>query len=348
MSEIPAPTPDPTLQRTITPVSGRLAPARLGGLVILAAAILGCGVLVLASWRNDHRDTDHGPHQAARQVVAFEPAPPQPPTLAAPGPDAPALGSPQLTDVPALPQPNPSPSDAPPPASPLIAFRQGAMSGSAAPAPPAAADAHPTTDLDGRRKGSAIGLARATRLPDRNFLILAGSTLPCILQTAMSSTTPGYVSCLIPRDVLSATGGVVLLEKGTRVMGEYRANLRQGQRRLFVLWTRAVTPGGVAVSLASPAADALGRAGFDGQIDTHFWDRFGAGLLLSVVDEGGGDRTSQGHANSPVRTSSEAAAVALQASLDIPPTLTKSQGAEVSIFVAQDLDFSGVYDLADR
>ena len=97
----------------------------------------------------------------------------------------------------------------------------------------------------------------------------------------MDSTTPGYVTCLVPRDVYSDNGAVVLMEKGTRVLGEYRAGLRQGQRRLFVLWTRAVTPDGVAIALASPAADALGRAGFDGEIDTHFWERFGGALLLS-------------------------------------------------------------------
>ena len=63
---------------------------------------------------------------------------------------------------------------------------------------------------------------------------------------AMDTATPGYVSCLIPRDVLSDNGAVVLMEKGTKVLGEYRSSLKQGQSRLFVLWTRAVTPAGVA------------------------------------------------------------------------------------------------------
>ena len=68
--------------------------------------------------------------------------------------------------------------------------------------------------------------------------------------------TPGYVSCLIGQDVYSDNGDVILMEKGTRVLGEYRSGMHQGQRRLFVLWTRAVTPAGVAVGLASPASDA--------------------------------------------------------------------------------------------
>ena len=41
-------------------------------------------------------------------------------------------------------------------------------------------------------------------------------------------------------------------------------------------------------------------------------------------------------------------AMALQNSVNIPPSLRKAQGAEVSIFVAQDLDFSTVYGLAAR
>lgn len=32
--------------------------------------------------------------------------------------------------------------------------------------------------------------------------------------------------------------------------------------------------------------DALGRAGFSGEVDTHFFERFGAAMLLSVVDDG--------------------------------------------------------------
>ncbi len=202
--------------------------------------------------------------------------------------------------------------------------------------------------LDRLRQVSPIGQARAGRLPDRRFLITAGTTVPCVLQTAMDSATPGYVSCVIPRNVYSDDGSVVLMERGARVLGEYRAGLQRGRGRLFVLWTRAVTPEGVAVALASPAADALGRAGFDGRIDSHFWERFGGALVLSIVDGAAYTAVDAGTDRSVVRAPSEAASVALQDSVGIPPTLRKDQGSEVSIFVAQDLDFASVYRLRPR
>ncbi|MCW1411123.1 type IV secretion system protein VirB10 [Rhizobium sp. 1AS11] len=192
--------------------------------------------------------------------------------------------------------------------------------------------------------------SRAGALGDRDFIVAMGTSIPCVLETALSSDQPGFTSCVINRDVLSDNGRVVLMEKGTQVVGEYRGGLRRGQKRLFVLWNRAKTPKGVIITLASPATDALGRAGVDGYVDTHWWERFGSAILLSIV----GDATS--YANSQLQDSDvqaqnttsagqQAAAIAVEQSINIPPTLMKHQGELVPIFVARDLDFSSVYRL---
>lgn len=192
--------------------------------------------------------------------------------------------------------------------------------------------------------------SRAGTLGNRDFIVAMGTSIPCVLETALASDQPGFTSCVINRDVLSDNGRVVLMEKGTQVVGEYRGGLQRGQKRLFILWNRAKTPKGVIVTLASPATDALGRAGVDGYVDTHWWERFGSALLLSIV----GDATS--YANSQLQDSDvdaqnttsagqQAAAIAVEQSINIPPTLLKHQGELVSIFVARDLDFSGVYRL---
>ncbi|WP_421937315.1 type IV secretion system protein VirB10 [Phenylobacterium sp.] len=351
--------PDLPLDRTISPIAGPLGGGRRGKALTFAGLLAGCGVIAFASWSADRPKPDKRPEQAARQVVPFEPAR-SPPTLADPGTGAPSLGGPDVR-VPAIEDdaapsagaPPTSPSRSAPRAAPIMAWTRGGsplslVADATRPLVPAFQPEGSETELDQLRRGSRIGQATARQLGDRNVLILAGTTLPCVLQTAVDSSTSGYVTCIIPSDVYSDNGAVVLLDKGTRVLGEHRGGMRQGQRRIFVLWTRAVTPHGVAIDLASPASDALGQGGFDGAVDTRFWDRFGAALLLSVVDDGasavaGGDRRG-----ATARLPSDAAALAVEGAQDIPPTLRKPQGAEVAILVAQDFDFSAVYALKAR
>ena len=362
----------PTIDRGISPIAGRLG-GRGSKLVTLAALGLGGAVFLFATWDRGGAEVHKAKaDEPARQVVPFEPARrnPAPPLLTNPSldPEAPVLTS-SDGQIPAL-ETSPSASSSSPSEaerrqtlidaarrSPVLAYsRPGSLiapTGGPTETAFAAGTSAPiqarVTPLDGLRQTSPIAEARAGRLGDRNLLLTAGAAIPCILQTAMDSATPGFVSCILPRDVYSENGTVVLMERGTRVLGEYQGGLQQGRNRLFVLWTRAVTPAGVTVSLASPAADALGRAGFDGRVDTHFWDRFGGALLLSLVDDGlYAAAGREGALRETARVPSDAAGVALQNSVDIPATLRKPQGAEVSIFVAQDLNFAGVYRLSAR
>lgn len=210
------------------------------------------------------------------------------------------------------------------------------------------ASSQQTTNLDTLRRASVIGQTQARPLPDRNFLITAGSFIPCVLQTAMDSSQPGYVSCIVPRNVYSDNGRVVLLEKGTKIFGEYQGGLNRGQYRLFVLWTRAVTPRGIAIDVGSPATDALGRGGVDGKVENFFWKRFGTALLFSLVEDGAtvGAEAVGNNGSNTTRVPSDAASTVLQQNGDIKPVLRKNQGEDVGITVAQDFDFSTVYGLA--
>lgn len=201
-------------------------------------------------------------------------------------------------------------------------------------------------------RASRFEASRAARLPDRDFLLTQGSHIPCTLQTAMDSTQPGMTVCVVPNDILSASGHVVLLDKGTKVVGTYTGELRQGQGRIFVLWTRAETPSGVVIDLSSPGTDALGRSGFDGQVETHFWARFGAAILLSIVEDAGSAASSalqsgsgNNYGGNTLQTPGNAAGTALQGTANIQPTLRKNQGEDVAIMVARDLDFRGVYNV---
>ena len=194
----------------------------------------------------------------------------------------------------------------------------------------------------------------ASLLPDPNMTLTQGMFLDCILQTALSSEVPGMTSCVLARNVYSTNGNVLLLERGSRLVGQYQAaQLRHGQSRIFVLWTRAETPDGVIIDLDSPNTDALGRSGLDGKVDNHFWARFGSALLLSVVDDlaSSAVQNSSGSTNNSLtftntaNSANDAAAIIVENTVNIPPTLTQAQGAHVNIFVARDLYFGNVYGL---
>jgi len=201
------------------------------------------------------------------------------------------------------------------------------------------------SDFSGQLGHAAIQTVRASFVPNRSFLLSAGTLVPCTLQTAINSTQAGFVSCVINHDVYSEDGRVVLLDKGTKVLGQYSGGLQQGQARLFVVWVRALTPRGVAIDLGSPAADELGRSGMPGGVDTQFWQRFGAALMLSVIEDTMNvvGRSVASYGSNTTSVPSNTASIALQSSINIKPILKKNQGDLTSIFVAKDFDFSPVY-----
>ncbi len=247
---------------------------------------------------------------------------------------------------------------------PLIAFNSGqtADAGAAAPVgvepgiqwPPMStgAPAEPAgATLAASLEAVAVPGASAQVLRDPNLTITQAQILQCALNTAINSQVPGFVSCTLTSDVYSTNGRVVLLERGSRIVGQYEsAQLKQGMSRIFVLWTRVETPKGVVMALDSPATDALGQAGIGGRVNRHFWQRFGAGLLLSLVDDvaaaavddGGGQNVEF---SNTAESASDAASIALENSVGIPPTLSKAQGGLVNVFVARDLYFGSVYDV---
>lgn len=211
--------------------------------------------------------------------------------------------------------------------------------------------------------GQALGststpMVQASILPDRNLLITKGTFLDCALETAVDTTVSGFTSCRITHNTYSDNGRVLLLERGSRITGEYKSSqVKAGMSRIFVLWDRVETPNGVVVELDSPGIDALGRSGLPGHVNNHFFKRFGAALMLSVFDDyakyqiakqrgsGGSDTLNFG---GTMGESQRLAELALQNSIDIPPTLYINQGDHIKVYVARDIDFSTVYRLLAR
>ncbi|MEL7218310.1 MAG: TrbI/VirB10 family protein, partial [Pseudomonadota bacterium] len=189
---------------------------------------------------------------------------------------------------------------------------------------------------------AATSRVTAGRLRNPARTIPQGTVIPAVLETALDSTRAGGVRALVQRDIAGFDGTRVLIPRGSRLYGEYEADLRSGQNRALVQWTRLIRPDGVTIALDSPSSDPLGRAGVRGKVDSKFLQRFGGALLQSVLDIGVGLAVNQATDGVIVALPGSTQNVQVTDQQRVQPTLKVKHGSSVSVFVARDLDFSTV------
>ncbi len=214
---------------------------------------------------------------------------------------------------------------------------------------PPGAPASASGNLEDRLRVSLTPAVQAQVLPTQRFLLPKGAFLDCTLESAIDSTLPGLVTCVTATDSFGVDGMTVLIERGSKLVGETQGDVHQGAARVFVLWTQVRTPTGVVVALGSPGTDELGRAGLPGEVNRHFFQRFGAAMLISIIEGAvqGAAQRSNGAGTVVVSPSGTEAipTEVLKSTVNIPPTLTKDQGDRIQVLVARDLDFRSVYEL---
>ena len=234
-------------------------------------------------------------------------------------------------------------------------FLRSSETGEAAPAAEAGPGASSASGPDRGQLASYLtpSVAASTKaqvLATRRFIIPKGNFLDCTLETAINSELPGLTTCVTAFDIFGADGKVVLIERGSKLVGETRGQASQGMSRLFILWTEVRTPSGVVVQLDFPGTDELGRAGVTGTVDNHFWARFGAAILITVIDGvlQGVIQNQESKGSTIVLNPQGGQQVVddiLRNTINIPPTITVNQGTRVQVIVAKDVDFRSVYEL---
>ena len=204
--------------------------------------------------------------------------------------------------------------------------------------------------------GTTFSARVAEKRGDRTLLLTRGTTIPCVLVTKIVTDHAGLTKCQATKDVWSANGKTVLIERGSVFLGEQTAAMLQGQARVAVRWTQMETPKGILVDIDSPSVGKLGAAGNAAWVNHHFWKRFGGSIMISLIGDfsnglskrisrksGSNDFTLEETGSSM----DEIAAEAIRNSINIPPTGTINQGALLNIMVARDIDFSKVYERID-
>ncbi len=210
-------------------------------------------------------------------------------------------------------------------------------------------------EFTGNLNPTATAKAQASMIGNRSLLLAKGTLIDCVLNTALTSGVPGMSSCTTSKPVYSDNGKTLLIDRGSTISGEFNGQMKTGQSRMYVLWTRLKTPKGVIVNLDSPGADALGRPGLSGDIDKHWWERIGSAFMLSLVQDAIGYAATRGANNNngasqmyfqnTQQSGENMAAAILKETISIPPTLSKNQGDRVTVYVARDIDFSNVYQV---
>ena len=290
--------------------------------------------------------------QTAPPPPAEVPAPPAPAPQPVPMPSA----SPAQPPPPAMPVPQAMSEDAYLRSPTLVVDLAPPEAGTAQAAQPTTAAAPAPGDAPGtaeerfaaRTLGPGQGGGQAVQMRDLSRTVPQGVLIAAVLESAINSDLPGAVRGVVSRDVRSFDGGRVLIPRGSRLIGQYKSAATLGQTRAFVVWNRIITPAGISIDIASPAVDRLGRGGVEGDVDTHFLQRYGGAILLTVLNAGMTAAVNAG-SNSGSNTlvlgypgQVGQAVTGGGGTRDIPATLRVPQGAAIQVFVARDLDFSSV------
>ena len=177
-------------------------------------------------------------------------------------------------------------------------------------------------------------------------MLQAGSIIPAALVTGLSSDVPGQVVAQVTQNVRdSVTGRHLLMPQGSRLIGEYDADIAAGQSRALLVWTRLILPDGRSVTLDKEhAADASGQAGIRDRVDRHWGEIFRAAAVSTLL--GVGTELVSGHAEDRLvralrRGAQDAVGDAgqqlVRRSLDVRPTLTVRPGTPVRVILTRDL-----------
>ena len=202
------------------------------------------------------------------------------------------------------------------------------------------------TEIPGGRAGKAIRLT----------YVMLPSMIPCILDTAMDSTLAGAIKCHTTGGDIMSPEHILLIPDGTQITGTYKNETGNGQDRLFAFVGSAITKEGIPVPLNSEIADGVGRAGIDGEVDHHLFQRFGAAALLVAADAA--LTLGQTALSKPGQTSlnlngggsgfSGLAQTLLQSTINQKDTVYVQPGKQITIVTDHPIDFSDALKVTTR
>lgn len=207
--------------------------------------------------------------------------------------------------------------------------------------------------LNNALSGEVYAKGSAKMIRGRELLLIHGTQIPCVLQTRLVTDHPSILICQVTKNIFSADGSTLLIERGSKVFGEQKKAIITGQNMAFVSWSEVDTPNGVRVRIDSLGTDSLGASGVNVWVDEKWGKRFGSAILLSFIKDAlsTGSQVASRNSNGTIvyenseQNTGRMAEIALENSINIQPTGYALQGQLINILVARDIDFSSIYSL---
>ncbi|MGS1016174.1 TrbI/VirB10 family protein [Allosphingosinicella humi] len=177
------------------------------------------------------------------------------------------------------------------------------------------------------------------------YMISAGTVIAASLITGLDSDLPGLVTAQVTENCYdSATGRILLVPQGSRLIGSYDSVVAFGQKRALVVWQRIILPDGSSIQIDNmPATDTAGYTGLSDKVDVHTWQLL-KGVALSTL-LGIGTQLSFGNDGDLVRalrestqqSASRAGHQIVMKNLNVQPTLRVRPGWPLRLMVHKDL-----------
>lgn len=217
-------------------------------------------------------------------------------------------------------------------------------------------------------KGGQNGTDAGTRPTDTDYLaayrtgarnaleVKEGTVIPASLIGGINSDVAGMIKAQVRQNVYdSATGDKILIPQGSYIIGEFNRTVSYGQSRIEVAFNRIIFPDQSSVDLGSmEGADMAGNAGFEDQVNNHWWKMMGSAILAAAFGAGvqlsqntnsltGGGSSYSGYSAQQIiaaqlgQQMGEFGMEIARRGMNIPPTITIRPGYVFNIMVKKDM-----------
>jgi type IV secretory pathway VirB10-like protein len=179
----------------------------------------------------------------------------------------------------------------------------------------------------------------------RLYRVFEGTVFEGIVTNHVDGSLAGPMIVMLTTDYYSHDHQELLLPQGTRLIGNVQSVNSGGQRKLLVVFNRAVCPDGFSLDLNKfMGLDPLGTSGLATNVNNHYLSSFAAAAAIGGIGglaQAGNsgsilDSSTQIRNGISAQTAAESEQI-LNKFLNRLPTITVKEGSRARIYINQDL-----------